>query len=228
MARLVLTLVLCSIAHSLVIKPPSADQIMIPPEVLTTCAHNEYTDLAVVAWPGDSCAAAARNLPETTSTTTAYPLSCPPLIANSKCFPITEPLAVPDTPDSGSESSPDPNPNPDPDPEAQAQLELRRRTHDPAAPSPTAYVARSVSLKWPDRMTHALFFDDRECQTMDTGVHAWHVERAGLRAEQCVDLSELEGRFGSVEFMRREEWEVWTERRRGRDGDGGWGWKGLL
>ena len=80
-------------------------------------------------------------------------------------------------------------------------------------------------------MTHALFFVDESCQYLDAAGHAWHVERKGLAVEQCVDLSSLEGQFGSVEFMRQEEWETWDARRRGVDGgdrSAGWGWKGLL
>ena len=74
--------------------------------------------------------------------------------------------------------------------------------------------------------------DDR-CQVTDTGSGEsvrWHIEREGLRSEDCVGF-EQEGRWGSVEFMREDEWAVWDRRRRGVDdgsASGGWGWRGLL
>ena len=82
-------------------------------------------------------------------------------------------------------------------------------------------------------MTHAVFYTDDSCQVTDkrSGERMeWHVERMGLRGEDCVDSGEG-GRWGSVEFMREEEWAVWDRRRRGLDdgiGSRGWGWRGLL
>ena len=90
-----------------------------------------------------------------------------------------------------------------------------------------------MTLKWPDRMTHAVFYTDDRCQITDTEsgeIVGWHVEREGLRGEECVRV-EQQAKWGSVEFMREDEWAVWDRRRRGMDdgvGSGGWGWRGLL
>ena len=156
-----------------------------------------------------------------------YPLSCPATSLNTKCFPITEDP-------SQWEGTLSPSLF-DSDHDQQVQLELRRlrrRNTIPDSP-PSAYNPRSVTLKWPDRMRHAVFYTDDRCQVTDTGsggIVGWHVEREGLRSEECVAVKQ-EGRWGSVEFMREEEWAVWDKRRRGvNDGIGSrrWGWRGLL
>lgn len=173
--------------------------------------------------------ASAADIPNisTLSSSTPYPLSCPATSLNTKCFPITEdpshweeilsPFIV------------------DSEHDQQVQLELRRAKKRSTTPNstPSAYNARSVTLKWPDRMRHAVFYTDDRCQITDTEngeIVGWHVEREGLRGEECVGV-EQQGRWGSVEFMREDEWAVWDRRRRGVDdgvGSGGWGWRGLL
>lgn len=59
-------------------------------------------------------------------------------------------------------------------------------------------------------MTHAVFYVDDGCEYVDDWRQGEvsHVERReGLR-EQCVAIRE-EGMWGSVEFMREGEWDVW-------------------
>ena len=163
----------------------------------------------------------------TPSTSTPYPLSCPATSLNTKCFPITEdPLHWEDIFSPSLFDS-------ERDPQVQLELRRTRKRNTITGSKPSAYNARSVTLKWPDRMRHAVFYMDDRCQVTDTGSGEsvrWHIEREGLRSEDCVGF-EQEGRWGSVEFMREDEWAVWDRRRRGVDdgsASGGWGWRGLL
>ena len=88
----------------------------------------------------------------------------------------------------------------------QIRLELRRARKRDTIPNytPSAYNAKSVTLKWPDRMRHAVFYTDDRCQVTDAEsgeIVGWHVEREGLRGEDCVGV-EQQGWWGSVELMR--------------------------
>lgn len=60
-------------------------------------------------------------------------------------------------------------------------------------------------------MTHAVFYVDDGCEYMDDWRQGElsHVERGAGWREQCVALGQ-QGIWGSVEFMREEEWEEWS------------------
>lgn len=61
-------------------------------------------------------------------------------------------------------------------------------------------------------MIHVVFYVDDGCEYLDGwrqgGVS--HVERGDGVREQCVMIGERGG-WGSVEFMREEEWERWSD-----------------
>lgn len=87
----------------------------------------------------------------------------------------------------------------------------RRRSRSSSSPTTTRYNARSISLTWPDEMTHAVFFVDEGCEYMDDWRQGEvsHVVRRNGVSEQCVKIG-YQGVWGSVEFMREEEWEEWS------------------
>ena len=60
-------------------------------------------------------------------------------------------------------------------------------------------------------MTHAVFYLDEGCEYVDDWREGEvsHVGRGKGVSEQCVAVGE-EGLWGSVEFMREEEWEEWS------------------
>ena len=60
-------------------------------------------------------------------------------------------------------------------------------------------------------MTHAIFFVDARCEYVDDWRQGRvsHVARKDGVEEQCVKVGD-EGNWGSVEFMRDEEWEEWS------------------
>jgi hypothetical protein len=86
-----------------------------------------------------------------------------------------------------------------------------------------------VTLSWPDGMKHAIFFTDDACQELSIrrpGV-SWHVERHETQSKQCEDFPE--GLFKSIEFMRQDEYEIFSKRMQGEDdGVGGATWRGIF
>lgn len=219
----------------------------------TACSHEPDAENSVTAWPGSSwcvpptllalplyplpAAHSANSYPSSSSDDPTfftlpnpYLLSCPPTKLNTKCFPIWEESS--DSSATHWEELNGPKFSTDQQQDTQSELRRRRRiiSTDPSSPIPTTgYEARSVNLKWPDRMMHAIFYIDAGCQDIDDiqAENTWHVEREGTRREQCVGLGA--GQWASVEFMRQDEWEVFERRRKGLDdGISGWGWRGLL
>ncbi len=91
------------------------------------------------------------------------------------------------------------------------------------------FQALSVTLSWPDGMKHAIFFTDDACQELSIrrpGV-SWHVERHETQSKQCEDFPE--GLFKSIEFMRQDEYEIFSKRMQGEDdGVGGATWRGIF
>ena len=183
-----------------------------------TCLHDRSSEFSVTAYPGSSCADDVLNLIELLPKT-PYPLSCPSTPRNNKCFPITETIST--------------APNPATRPSKWADLseqsalsewrkmELRsressssrrrRKLSPSSSPTTTRYKARSVSLIWPDEMTHAVFFVDERCEYVDDwrqGEASYVARRDGVE-EQCVKIWN-EGVWGSVEFMTECEWEAWS------------------
>ncbi|KAL8995608.1 MAG: hypothetical protein Q9169_004682 [Polycauliona sp. 2 TL-2023] len=79
--------------------------------------------------------------------------------------------------------------------------------------------ARSISLRWPDEMQHAVFFTDGVCNAIQTGrpEFTWHVERLGTHIAQCE--SPPAGLFRSVEFMTPKEYAAFSRRMRSPDGE---------
>lgn len=253
MNRLILLLALCSVAHSLIIQQYVEQHVEESiDDTSTACSHEPDTDNAVTAWPGSSWYVREalytyftfprkQRIQLTVFSSTSddplffthpYPhrLSCPPTKLNTKCFPIWE-----ESSDSSAvhwEELNGPLHHSYQQREALPELRHRRRyiSDDPSAPATsTGYQARSVNLKWPDRMMHAIFYLDAGCQDLDDtrAENVWHVKREGTRREQCFGLGE--GQWASVEFMRQDEWEIFDRRRKGMDdGVGGWGWRGLL
>ncbi len=60
-------------------------------------------------------------------------------------------------------------------------------------------------------MTHAVFYVDDGCEYVDDWRQGEvsHVERGKGVGEQCVPIGE-QGPWGSVEFMREQEWREWS------------------
>ena len=185
----------------------------LPPK---TCLHDRSSEFSVTAYPGSSCAGDVLNLIELLPKT-PYPLSCPSAPRNDKCFPITETISTAPNPATGPSKWADLS-------EQSAlsewrKMELRsrgsssrrrRRLSASSSPTTTRYKARSVSLTWPDEMTHAVFYVDERCEYVDDWRQGEvsHVARRDGMAEQCVKIWN-EGVWGSVEFMRECEWEDW-------------------
>lgn len=90
-------------------------------------------------------------------------------------------------------------------------MSRRRRSLSSPSPTSTNYKARSVSIIWPDEMTHAVFYVDDECEYVGDSRQGEvsHVERVDGMREQCVPIGE-HGSWGSVELMREEEWQEWS------------------
>ena len=94
---------------------------------------------------------------------------------------------------------------------------------------PIQFNARSVTLSWPDGMRHAIFFADDACQELsirrpDT---SWHVERHETASKHCETFPEAV--FKSIEFMRQDEYEIFSKRLQGQDdGVGGASWRGIF
>ncbi|KAL8725265.1 MAG: hypothetical protein Q9166_007467 [cf. Caloplaca sp. 2 TL-2023] len=87
--------------------------------------------------------------------------------------------------------------------------------------------ARSVT--WPDEMQYTVFFTDEVCHGIQTGrpEFTWHVERFGVQIAQCE--SSPTGLFRSVEFMTPEEYDAFSRRMRGQDGETiNAQWRGIL
>lgn len=223
MNDLILILVLCNLAYSLQItrlrceseaQSANSGPSSSPPKV---CLHDRSSEYSVTAYPGTSCAADVLDLIELLPRT-PYPLSCPSTPRNNKCFPITENLSM--APNLAQ------RPSKWADLSKQSALtewqktELRnsellwsrrRRSRSSSSPTTTRYNARSISLTWPDEMTHAVFFVDEGCEYMDDWRQGEvsHVVRRNGVSEQCVKIG-YQGVWGSVEFMREEEWEEWS------------------
>lgn len=225
MNGLFLILVLCNLAHSSrITQPKSQSQLQSatadpPSSSPITCLHGQSSEFSITAYPGSSCAADVLSLIELLPKT-PYPLSCPSTPRNTKCFPITEKIST--------ASNPGNPPSEWEDLSKQSavskweKLELRsrgsslsrrRRSLSSSSPTTTNYKARSVSLIWPDEMTHAVFYVDEECEYLDHSRQGEvsHVERVDGVREQCVAIGE-QGVWGSVELMREEEWQEWSGR----------------
>ncbi len=223
MNGLYLLLLLCNLAHSSrIIMPKPQSQLQSASSGPSssspvTCLHGQSSEFSVTAYPGSSCAADVLNLIELLPKT-PYPLSCPSSPRNTKCFPITEKISTAPSPAKAPSRWEDLS-------EQSAlwewqKLELRsrkspssRRQRSLSSPSPTteSYKARSVSLIWPDEMTHAVFYVDDGCEYVDDWRQGEvsHVERGKGVGEQCVAIGE-QGLWGSVEFMREQEWKEWS------------------
>ncbi|CAF9923991.1 MAG: hypothetical protein ALECFALPRED_002585 [Alectoria fallacina] len=219
---LLLLLLLCNLAYSSRITQPNSQSQPQPAKsgpsssLLRTCLHGQSSEFSVTAYPGSSCAADVLNLIELLPKT-PYPLSCPSTPRNTKCFPITE--------NNPAAPNPDNAPSKWEDVSEQGALSewqkldlrsrkspssRRRRSLSSSSPTSTSYEARSVNLIWPDEMTHAVFFIDDGCEYVDDwrqGVVSY-VERGARVREQCVAVG-ADGVWGSVEFMREEEWQEW-------------------
>lgn len=140
--------------------------------------------------------------------------SCPATSHSTKCFPIWQPDDAPSV------------------------KGLRQRKVTPykakpirQAPEQQTVIAgpRSVSLRWPDEMQHAVFFTDDACNDMQKGrpEYSWHVERFETQVVHCE--SPPAGLFRSVEYMRQEEYEAFSRRMRGQVDDATKiKWRGLL
>ena len=182
-----------------------------------TCLHDRSSEFSVTAYPGNSCAGDVLNLIELLPKT-PYPLSCPSTPRNKKCFPISETIST--------AADPATRPSKWADLSDQSALsewrkmELRsrdssssrrRRRSPSSSPTTTRYKARSVSLKWPDEMTHAVFYVDEGCEYVDDWRQGEvsYVARQDEVVEQCVKIWN-EGVWGSVEFMSECEWEAWS------------------
>lgn len=228
MNGLFLVLLLCNITHSsrvtqLIFQSKSQSAKPNPPSwSATTCLHGQSSEFSVTAYPGGSCAADILNLIELPPKT-PYPLSCPSSPRNTKCFPITETISTArnsaNAPSKWQYLS---------DQSALSEwqkLELRNRkspsslrrrrslelaSSSSTSPTTVDYIARSVSLTWPDEMTHTVFYVDDGCEYVDDWRQGKvsHVARKDGVREQCVRIGE-EGLWGSVEFMREMEWEEW-------------------
>lgn len=64
---------------------------------------------------------------------------------------------------------------------------------------------------WPDEMNHAVFYVDDACEYIDDWRQGQvsHVTRRNGAREQCVALG-TQGAWGSVQFMREQEWQEWS------------------
>ncbi|KAL8731062.1 MAG: hypothetical protein Q9181_004449 [Wetmoreana brouardii] len=183
-----------------------------------TCTYDALAP--VIAWPEESwyerpkgkrhCGRLTNLYSHLESASTDSPvqtseqgLSCPAVSHNSRCFPIWQ-------------SSNEPS---------DSALEPRDLTPYKVRPVRQAPIQqtfalgpRSITLRWPDDMQHAVFFTDETCHDVQVGrpEFTWHVERLGIQIAQCE--SPPAGLFRSVEFMRSEEYEAFSRRMRRQDG----------
>lgn len=218
-----LLLLLCNLAQSsrtLQLRPQSQPQSAkseLPSSSPITCLHGQSSEFSVTAYPGSSCAADVLNLIELLPKT-PYPLSCPSTPRNTKCFPITEKIAMTPRPANAPSKWEDLS-----EQGAFAEWEKvelrsskspslrRRRSLTSSSPTIINYKARSVTLTWPDEMAHAVFFVDDACEYVDDwrpGESPHVARRNGVR-EQCVAVGTT-GVWGSVQFMREQEWQEWS------------------
>ncbi|KAI4157535.1 MAG: hypothetical protein LQ342_008203 [Letrouitia transgressa] len=168
------------------------------------CSSDSSAQNPVIAWPGNACG----EDPDDTIIGSSLkelkdkPLSCTSTPHNTKCFPIAL----------HSQSS------------YNTKLELRDTKaykNRPIRQAPEQQIlgdgARSISLRWPDEMRHAVFFTDEACHDVQSGrpEFTWHVQRTRTQVAQCE--SPPAGLFKSVEFMRQEEYEIFSRRMRGQD-----------
>ncbi|KAL8946191.1 MAG: hypothetical protein Q9222_007382 [Ikaeria aurantiellina] len=168
----------------------------------------------VIAWPGESCHLDPTGSDLTLSTSEEGIISCSPVQHNAKCFPIWQ------TGDDSMEAQTDSR-----DPTPYKAKPIRQAPEQQTLSSG----ARSIGLRWPNDMQHAVFYTDQACHNVDTGRPevTWHVERFGSQVAQCE--SPPAGLFRSVEFMGSEEYEAFSRKMRGQDGtDTKAKWKGVL
>ncbi|KAL9577954.1 MAG: hypothetical protein Q9203_007270 [Teloschistes exilis] len=132
-------------------------------------------------------------------------MSCPAVSHNSKCFPIWQRDAESFDSAFGSRD----------------ETPYKTRPIRQAPVQQTLTLGpRSISLRWPDGIQHAVFYTDDVCHNVQVGrpEFTWHVERLGTQAVQCE--SPPAGLFKSVEFMEAEEYEEFSKRMRGQDAPG--------
>ncbi|KAL8721463.1 MAG: hypothetical protein Q9225_001875 [Loekoesia sp. 1 TL-2023] len=155
----------------------------------------------VIAWPGDACHLELAGS-ELTLAESEQGLSCPAIQQNSKCFPIWQ---------AGDDTS-------DVDLEPRYVTPYKNKPIRQAPEQQTlAAGARSISLRWPDEMQHAVFYTDKACHDVRVGrpEFTWHVERFATQIAQCE--SPPAGLFKSVEFMNQGEYEAFSRKMRGQD-----------
>lgn len=140
--------------------------------------------------------------------------SCLALPEHPKCFPITQF-------DHGSTSADPDTPEVAPYKDKPIRQVIKQQ--------PLVSGARSIMLRWPDGMQHAVFFTDQVCHDVQTGrpEFTWHVERLGVQPAQCENPPA--GLFRSVEFMNLEKYNAFSRRMRGQEGGAtkAW-WRGML
>ena len=193
----------------------NSGQSSLPPK---TCVHDRSSEFSVTAYPGSSCAGDVLNLIELPPKT-PYPLSCPSTPRNNKCFPITETISTAPNPatapskwvDLSEQSALSEWRKTELRSRESSSSRRRRRISPSSSPTTTKYKARSVSLRWPDEMTHAVFYVDEGCEYVDDWRQGEvsHVARRDGKGEQCVKIWN-EGVWGSVEFMRDGVWDAWS------------------
>ena len=139
--------------------------------------------------------------------------SCSALPQNPRCFPISQPESAPS----------------DPEIEPRDEIPYKSRPIRQAPIQQTlASGPRSITLRWPDEMQHAVFFTDQSChEEIGRPEVTWHVERLGIGAAQCE--SPPAGLFKSVEFMKPGEYEAFSRKMREQDGtEARARWRGIL
>ncbi|KAI4180936.1 MAG: hypothetical protein L6R41_006927 [Letrouitia leprolyta] len=166
----------------------------------TACEYD--VSASVIAWPGESCHIEPIDS-KPGPIESEEGISCPAIQKNAKCFRIWQ----------GDDESSEPNHEP------RDTTPYKARPIRQAPEQQTLAVgARSISLRWPDRMQHAVFFSDEECHGAGAGrpEFTWHVERLEAQVAQCE--SPPAGLFRSVEFMKQGDYDAFSRKMRGQDG----------
>lgn len=131
-------------------------------------------------------------------------ISCLAAPHNTKCFPISNS-------DGSSLDS------------TLRETEVQKYKEKPIRQAPEQQILssgpRSITLRWPDAMQHALFFTDEVCHDIEAGrpEFTWHVERLQTQVAQCE--SPPAGLFKSVEFMSQWDYDAFSSRMRRQDGE---------
>ncbi|KAL8746364.1 MAG: hypothetical protein Q9190_001606 [Brigantiaea leucoxantha] len=195
------------------------------------CSSDASSQKPVIAWPGntwfidytpgldymdtngENCSQREQGHADAQSPK-SHPLSCSSTPQNTKCYPISKHQA----------------------PLEETDLELQDTDsykNRPVRQAPEQQIlstgARSISLRWPEGMQHAVFFTDEACHSVGSGrpEYTWHVQRIDQQAVQCE--SPPAGLFKSVEFMRQHEYDTFSRRMRGQvDGFKKARWRDLL